>query len=768
MGFVDAVYILDAAQLPVFHFKTDPRVPSYAYIRNQLAIAKRELLITDAANTIDFGFFDSSTTPIFDYSQTNVGSEQGPDSSAMSMSMTMPMTTATTISAQNQESDVVVLPPKITLDKDWNISWCKFDGLYLLTLGSNRPEYVDVVSDDEDEDEDENEVEDESEDHEVHSDTSATTPPNDQSYVGSRGTDNRDEYTSITEESESESESESELESASESESQNKDNYVQTGTEPSTSDVSGEKGTHEETESNSEEKAAVSQSISNTVNPLEYTNFQETFIRATKMMLQTNSLSAHKIQMNSHRIIMLLQELLDASLPFITDLNQLRELLPNNSIIDKLVSATKQIQNNAATSIQHMKHGTMQRQGNGESGYQHLSNGTSASTSSPAFTYATILEKSGNPTPWRRTNIKNSQNEIFLDIYETIDLIVTPMQSTNMKHQKNSYGNNHNYSSGSHSRSHSYSNSAYKKAVIHGHIDLTTSLSGLPTLEVSLSVPHPFNLAESYPSLHKSVDRRAWKNSNGKILQMVPPDGKCKLLTYNIDLVEVDADCNGDRDGNGNDKNELDISKFAGLINVDLISGLGIHRNEFEVCVNTGCGLGAGFGSKDSVNVKDISGLVVEIFLPKSASMDVDSNTENDTQQVGDDAYGGYGANNENGGNNGAESKQNGIDMRVLRSSTGTVTRSQTGNYEWKFEDDVVVGGKFTLRGSIGSAGVKKNSDFANITPQFVRVHYKYHGSIPSGIKVQGIKLLNDSGSGNAKPFKGVKYIASAGEYIVR
>lgn len=56
------------------------------------------------------------------------------------------------------------------------------------------------------------------------------------------------------------------------------------------------------------------------------------------------------------------------------------------------------------------------------------------------------------------------------------------------------------------------------------------------------------------------------------------------------------------------------------------------------------------------------------------------------------------------------------------------------------------------------------------IFPTHVTLSYKAIGQIPSGIKVQSLKITNARGSADSatKPFKGVRYITLTGDYVVR
>ena len=666
-------------------------------------------------------------------------------------------------------SDYVLLDPVFKLDSDWLVSWCKIDGLYFLTLGTAPQEFLEVVSDDEEE----GDEEDEEDDALIKNDGSTTNGSN----IHSRG-----EYSALNDDDEEE-------------DSEN-DNANETNASANGSTGKGEQTSlrlHESTAPSASTEPPATSLIANSPNPLQYINFLDVFSQAIKLMLQTVTLSSHKVQLNAHRIIMLLQELLHASVPFIIDMNQLRELLPNGSVIDKIVSATKQIQNTAASSISNIKNGSI----------SNLRNDLNIQvpTNNSGFVYSTILERSGNKTPWRKANVKTAQNEIFVDIYETIDLIISPKKYK-------SYKKYSTYSTNNYKSSYNSSKVSFTRASIHGHMDLTTSLVGDPTIEVQLGVPftsysNNISLDDCYPSLHRAINRQVWRNSNSKVIQLVPPQEKSKLLTYNIDLMELNAISNGG----------LELNKFCGLINVELHPGLGVNANEFEVVVHTGCGLNTGFGmsssngkSSSQSNIKDVQDLVIELFLPTSTSLEVggdrdrkegmtrsksalhNGGTNSALVNRQNSGYSGYGANQSHE----QDSDSGHYDLKVLRSSTGTVTRTINGSYEWKLDSDVVVGGVFTLRGYIDTDGKGSDENHENdgassasttatattssrskgsgagghLSPRFLRVHYKHHGSVPSGIKVQGIKVI--SGGAKAKPFKGVKYTAAAGDFIVR
>ena len=78
------------------------------------------------------------------------------------------------------------------------------------------------------------------------------------------------------------------------------------------------------------------------------------------------------------------------------------------------------------------------------------------------------------------------------------------------------------------------------------------------------------------------------------------------------------------------------------------------------------------------------------------------------------------------------------------------------------------------FRGSIG----KRNPDEDNeetksekppTFPVYLKLSYTAKGAVPSGLKVESLKIVSSKGlSDSVKPYKGVKYITSTGDYIVR
>lgn len=499
--------------------------------------------------------------------------------------------------------------------------------------------------------------------------------------------------------------------------------------------VSDNEDLDEEEQASSQEERVT---ISNIDNPLQSLEFLKVFADAIKTFLNTEILSKTKVELNNHKISMVLQELLDFGVPFIVENNQLREHIPSDSLINSILATTKQLQNKAASSINNFK------QGNGAGGFsQQTGLASNFKQTHPEGSFPITLEKSGSKTPWRTEVIRHNENELFVDLVETINLIVVSKQG-------NAIFNNYSNYNGTVSSALEYS-----KATIDGTLDVRSTIPGKPHVTINLDSPliHSLDsqareLFDQSVTLHQCIDKSLWRNSYFKQLECVPPDGKSQLMKYSVDVVEL---ANIYKINNG----IFNLNKYIGLIEVELKSGIynptmneSNTKNEFEIIINTG-------GAIDST--KEIENLEVEIDVPA------------------------------------------GHDLKMIRSTNGTLMKSvNNGTWKWKLESPIVLSGSFIMRCVIipTSNNLELNQQCSNyetlqmsnytqgngisnnltkidtssacqiLKPNYLNVKYSYKGSLFSGMKVKNVEIFNESDGG--KPFKGVKYISKSSNFIVR
>lgn len=214
--------------------------------------------------------------------------------------------------------------------------------------------------------------------------------------------------------------------------------------------------------------------------PLSVTDFLT--ILADTLLDYFGELNEHAIKDNFITVYELLDEMLDSGFAMTCESNILKQLvLPPNMLTRVIGSVT------------------------GDS--------TSGSTKLP-FPTASPL------TPWRRDGIRYAQNEIFVDVEETVDAIFSTSGSLKTTH-----------------------------ALIHGDVKINCRLSGAP--DISMSLRSTAGVDDT--AIHHCVRRKAFQES-GQLL-FVPPDGAFNLMSYVIRdrsaiplPVEVEQKVSFDRD----------------------------------------------------------------------------------------------------------------------------------------------------------------------------------------------------------------------------
>lgn len=99
--------------------------------------------------------------------------------------------------------------------------------------------------------------------------------------------------------------------------------------------------------------------------------------------------------------------------------------------------------------------------------------------------------------PWRRTGVKYTNNEIFLDLIEEIDCIIDKQGSVVMSE-------------------------------IQGRIECNSRLSGMPDLTLSFMNARLLDDV----SFHPCIRYKRWEAE--RVISFVPPDGSFRLLSFNI------------------------------------------------------------------------------------------------------------------------------------------------------------------------------------------------------------------------------------------
>ncbi|GFZ07230.1 clathrin adaptor complexes medium subunit family protein [Actinidia rufa] len=114
----------------------------------------------------------------------------------------------------------------------------------------------------------------------------------------------------------------------------------------------------------------------------------------------------------------------------------------------------------------------------------------------------TLPDATASCVPWRITDLKHTNNEVYVDLVEEMDAIIN-------------------------------SDGALVKCEINGEVQVNSHLSGLPDLTLSFANPSILNDVRFHPC----VRFRPWESH--QILSFVPPDGQFKLMSYRSNVIHL-------------------------------------------------------------------------------------------------------------------------------------------------------------------------------------------------------------------------------------
>jgi AP-3 complex subunit mu len=197
--------------------------------------------------------------------------------------------------------------------------------------------------------------------------------------------------------------------------------------------------------------------------PLAATDFLSTL--ADTLLQYFGELNEHAIKDNFITVYELLDELLDSGFPLTVEPNILKQLIPPPTVLTKVITTVTGDSTSGATKLPFP-------------------------TASPA-------------TPWRRNGVKHAQNEIFVDVSETVDAIFSPAPSSSPVYAPK-----------------------LTHALIRGEILVNSRLSGTPDVSMSLRSVAPLDDT----ALHRCVRRQTFSDSG--TLSFIPPDGPFTLMSY--------------------------------------------------------------------------------------------------------------------------------------------------------------------------------------------------------------------------------------------
>lgn len=452
-------------------------------------------------------------------------------------------------------------------------------------------------------------------------------------------------------------------------------------------------------------------------NPLLPFVFINRFIEVLKEYFGT-PLTPTKFDANNDTLTLLLREMIEEGLPNITDTNNLRDLVLIKSFLSKILRTANETASAASNkSFASLSQLTLS-QGNGSSSHN--------------------VDK--ETAPWRRANVKYTNNEMFVDVLEQVNVILRPKRTKAGAELLSIQ----NFDSAFYSSSLVPSSSTKLIPItgnITGQLDLLSHLSGSPSLQINL------NLVASQlenTQFHRCVNSSNWQRSRN-CLTFIPPDGHSTLMTYEIDL---------------NTQTQKNALNMLGLFEFDLKDHLGINQNEFEARILI----------LKSHGIQKIDKLQLDIFTQErhTSEFSEEASNSNEEENVIVDS------------------------IKSIKVTHGDFRYKGDGKAEWILKDlaagtqpvlraSVLVKGNktdFEDRSSAASLSESQPDDTSNspisaqklaCAPIAYNASFIYKGGVPSGLKVESLKVVSNKGMGeNVKPYKGVKYTTTTGNYAIR
>ncbi|KAG9673124.1 clathrin adaptor, mu subunit, partial [Aureobasidium melanogenum] len=254
-------------------------------------------------------------------------------------------------------------------------------------------------------------------------------------------------------------------------------------------------------------------------------------------------LLASKLEANYDVIAQVLSEMCDGGLIGGTEANALRDVVDTPSWMGKLLGGVG-------------LPGTSPALNAGQTPFSGLGSGGSGSLTP-------TLSTAGSQIPWRRSNVRHTSNEMYVDIVETLSVTYAPSGRP-------------------------------LAAFANGSIAFTSKVSGVPDLLLSLragSGPGADKVKRTMerPVFHPCVRLARWRDHAE--LSFVPPDGRFVLAGYDVDLLDPSASPLSAK------ANDLTLPA-----SIEIRTGLGATGSDFEVRLTVSHRFYTGAGSSSGAS----------------------------------------------------------------------------------------------------------------------------------------------------------------------
>lgn len=305
-------------------------------------------------------------------------------------------------------------------------------------------------------------------------------------------------------------------------------------------------------------------------------------------------------------------------------------------------------------------------------------------------------------------------------------------------------------------------------AFANGTIAFTSKISGVPDISVCLTTPagkQMIGRMMELPVFHPCVRLARWKESPGE-LSFIPPDGRCVLAGYGVDLMPA---------------SDLSASSLRLPVSLDMRTGLGPTGSDFDVRLQINSkafasgrpGLAGGGSQPGTASSPQLQEVTVLVPLPADVR-----NLPDIRPSKGDANY-----------NPGSHVLEWHIPTKLLSTTTRSFTlrctilgpRAADDDDEGRDSDSAGFGFGFDYDepyqitapvDSKGAAGEGLDRDRERddkriqqnkiLMPTSATVSFSVKGWLASGLKVESMMLNLRKSKGivdSVKPYKGVKYL---------
>ncbi|KAI4745141.1 clathrin adaptor, mu subunit [Aureobasidium sp. EXF-12298] len=265
-------------------------------------------------------------------------------------------------------------------------------------------------------------------------------------------------------------------------------------------------------------------------------------------------LLASKLEANYDVIAQVLSEMCDGGLIGGTEANALRDVVDTPSWMGKLLGGVG-------------LPGTSPALNAGPTPFSGLGSGGSGSLTP-------TLSTAGSQIPWRRSNVRHTSNEMYVDIVETLSVTYAPSGRP-------------------------------LAAFANGSIAFTSKVSGVPDLLLSLragSGPGADKVKRTMerPVFHPCVRLARWRDHAE--LSFVPPDGRFVLAGYDVDLLDPSASPLSAKAQDLNLPASIEIRTGLGATGSDFEVRLTVSHRFYTGSGSSGVSLGTGSAAATSLS----------------------------------------------------------------------------------------------------------------------------------------------------------------------